>query len=72
MIIIPVEAIKKAKDKFIETESRRVIARDDGGDRELAFNGDRFLWEDNKSSGDGSWMVLDGWLHNISASGLHS
>ena len=62
MIIIPVEAIKKAKDKFIETESRMVIARDDEGEGELAFNGDRFLWEDNKKFWrwklDGiGWMV---------------
>lgn len=41
MIIISGEPIKKAKDRFIETESGMVITRDDGGDGELAFNGDR-------------------------------
>ena len=57
MIIISGEPIKKAKDRFIETESRMVITRDDGGEGELVFNGDRFLWEDNKKFW--RWM-LDG------------
>ena len=57
MIIISGEPIKKAKDRFIETESRMVITGDDGGEGELVFNGDRFLWEDNKKFW--RWM-LDG------------
>ena len=57
MIIISGEPIKKAKDRFIETESSKVITRDDGGEGELVFIGDRFLWEDNKKFW--RWM-LDG------------
>lgn len=61
MIMTFTETIKKAKDKFIETESGLVIARDLAGGRELVFNAHRVsIWEDKKSSADGYW----GWLHN--------
>lgn len=56
MIMTFTETIKKAKDRFIETESGLVIARDLAGRRELVSNAHRAsIWEDKKSSGDGYW-----------------
>ena len=49
--------------RFIETESRMVVARswDEGGTGESLFNGSRVsVLQDEKSSQDGWWW----WLHN--------